>query len=41
MTVVNTVNELCKHFSTTTLQATADLIFAAARVVVEQFGMSC
>ena len=41
MTVVNTVNELCKHFITTTLQATTDLIFAAARVVVEQFGMSC
>ena len=41
MKVVNTVNELCEHFSTNTLQATVDLIFAAARVVVEQFGMSC
>ena len=41
MKVVNTVDELCEHFSTTTLQATLDLIFAAARVVVEEFGMSC
>jgi len=41
MKVVNTVNELCEHFSTTTLQETVDLIFAAARVVVEQFEMSC
>lgn len=41
MKVVNTVDELCEHFSTATLQTTVDLIFAAARVVVEEFGMSC
>ena len=32
---------VCEYFSTTTLQATVDLIFAAARVIVEQIGMSC
>ena len=41
MKVVFQVNESCKYLHTSTLQDTIDLIFAAARVSVEELGMSC
>jgi len=41
MKTVSQINELCKFFQTSNLQATIDLMFAAARVSVEELGMSC
>ena len=41
MKVVSQINELCKFLHASNLQATIDLIFTAARVSVEELGMSC
>ena len=41
MKTVNVVNDLCKLITTSTLQCTINLMFAAVRVIVEEFGKSC
>ena len=41
MHIVNCVNNLCQFIDTSDLRATADLMYAAAKVVTEAVGLSC
>ena len=41
MRTVAIVNEVCQYVQTSSLQATIDLLFAAARTTVEELGMTC
>ncbi len=41
MCTVNCVNNLCQFINTSNLTATANLMYAAAKVVTEAIGLSC
>ena len=41
MCIVNCVNNLCQFINTSNLTATANLMYAAAKVVTEAIGLSC